>query len=322
MKEKTGNLVISLDFELLWGVFDKVEWQDKIDYFNNTRKVVPEILALFEEYSISCTWACVGMLFNSNWDEWEQNIPNIIPDYENRKLSAYEFGKSIKSKRTELLCFAPDIIQRIHNSPKQEIGTHTYSHYYCLEAGQDQRSFKADITTAKRMAENMNISLSSLVFPRNQLNKKYFETCNDLRIASVRSNPDAWYWEETQKDTLTQKIFRTGDAYIGRNNKSYKLSDIDRMNNISIQPASRLLRPFSGNRVFNDLKLKRILKEMTHAAQNGQIYHIWWHPHNFGTNPENNLQDLINILEVYKKLNLMYNFSSVTMAEIRNKTSS
>ena len=59
---------------------------------------------------------------------------------------------------------------------------------------------------------------------------------------------------------------------------------------------------------------------MEQAAINNEIYHLWWHPHNFGNNPENNLQDLVYILEVYKKLNLKYNFSSVTMAELKNET--
>ena len=65
---ENGALVISLDFELLWGVFDKVDWRDKKKYFQNTRRVIPEILRLFEQYEISSTWATVGMLFNKYWE--------------------------------------------------------------------------------------------------------------------------------------------------------------------------------------------------------------------------------------------------------------
>ena len=50
-----GALVISLDFELLWGVFDKVDWREKKEYFQNTRKLIPQILDLFEQYDIHCT---------------------------------------------------------------------------------------------------------------------------------------------------------------------------------------------------------------------------------------------------------------------------
>ncbi len=78
-KSTNGFLVISLDFELLWGVFDKVDYKEKVNYFNNTRKVIPEILNLFSEYQIHCTWATVGMLFNENWTEWQKNLPSTPP---------------------------------------------------------------------------------------------------------------------------------------------------------------------------------------------------------------------------------------------------
>ena len=60
-------------------------------------------------------------------------------------LSPYRYGRSIQSKETEELCFAPDLIRRIKETPGQEIGTHTYSHYYCLEPGQGIESFNADL---------------------------------------------------------------------------------------------------------------------------------------------------------------------------------
>ena len=268
---------------------------------------------------LGATWATVGMLFNEDWEQWERNTPNIIPDYSKSQLSAYDFGKSIKSTKTKEFCFAPDLIRKIINTKNQELATHTYSHYYCREEGQNLESFTADLEMSKAMAKDIGFELRSLVFPRNQMNEKYFRACRDIGITSVRSNPDFWYWEDTQKDTLSQKIFRTGDAYFGKKNKSYKGSEVDRINDISIQPASRLLRPFSENNILNHLKLRRVTREMEKAAINNEIYHLWWHPHNFGNSPEKNLQDLIIILEVYKELNSKYNFLSLTMDELKNK---
>ena len=99
MNIENGTLVISLDFELLWGVFDKVNYKEKSEYFSNTRKVIPEILNIFEANNIHCTWATVGMLFNENWEEWESNIPKVLPDYKRKELSAYEFGNKIKGRK-------------------------------------------------------------------------------------------------------------------------------------------------------------------------------------------------------------------------------
>ena len=316
-EKKNGFLVISLDLELLWGVFDKVDHKEKEIYFKNTREVIPEILNLFSENKIHCTWATVGMLFNKDWEQWKENVPEILPEYKNNALSAYDYGNSIKSPETEFLCFTKDLVQQIQNTPNQEIGTHTYSHYYCLEEGQTLASFKTDLEKAIELAKEIGIELKSLVFPRNQFNEDYLKVCYDLGIKNVRSNPTDWYWKDTQNDSLKNKIFRTGDAYLGPNNKSYKLNDlvIEKGKPLS-QKASRLLRPFSSNKLLNDLKLKRIRSEMNTAAKNKEIYHLWWHPHNFGNNPVENIADLKEILNHYLICKKKYGFRSATMNEI------
>lgn len=313
-----GALVISLDFELLWGVFDKVDWREKKAYFRNTRKVIPDILRLFEQYEISCTWATVGMLFNENWDEWNQNIPKLFPEYDTKKLSAYKYGNSIQSTETEEFCFAPDLIKQINETPGQEIGTHTYSHYYCLEPGQTPESFRADLEKSRELAQKLGINLRSLVFPRNQFNVDYLEVCREIGLKTVRINPDVWYWKNTQQDSFTQKIFRTGDAYIGRKNKSYK--DIPEIfQGITGQKASRLLRPNSGKNFPDKLRIKRILSEISMAGRNKEVYHLWWHPHNFGGNPEKNLQELKIILKHFKICEKKFGFESKNMLGVDMK---
>lgn len=313
----SGKFVISLDFELLWGIFDKVNPSDKVTYFENTRTTIPEILKLFENNGTHATWAIVGMLLNKNWNDWEGNIPEILPNYEEAKLSAYKFGKENKEYINSSLCFASSLVDRIKEIPGQEIGTHTYSHYYCLEKGQNLNSFKADLSKAIELAKNKNIQIKSLVFPRNQFNSEYLKVCSELGITSVRSNPDNWYWKDTQKDTLQQKIFRTGDAYIGINDKSYGLSGIDSTAFPVLQPASRLLRPYTGN--FSDkLKMMRIKTEMSYAARKNEVYHLWWHPHNFGNHPEQNLAMLAEILNHFQGLEKKFGMKSCNMEEITN----
>lgn len=82
---KKGALVISLDFELVWGLFDHITIQDKVTYFDNTLKVIPRLLDTFNKHNVYATWATVGMLFNENWEEWFANRPSLLPTYEDRK---------------------------------------------------------------------------------------------------------------------------------------------------------------------------------------------------------------------------------------------
>lgn len=312
-----GTLVISLDFELLWGVFDKVDYLQKFEYFRTTRNIIPQILNLFQEYEIACTWASVGMLFNANWEEWQENIPSFNPEYANKNLCAYSYGRSISSPETEEICFAPDIISLIKKIPRQEVGTHTYSHYYCLEPGQMVKTFEADLEKAVAISGKMGIQVRSLVFPRNQFNAEYLAVCRKWGITSVRTNPNKWYWKNTQKDSLLPKVFRTADAYVGRKNKSYSFEkNNSEASPILLQKSSRLLRPYSRNKILEYLKLRRIKTEMTKAAREGETYHLWWHPHNFGKNPKENLDQLEEILKHFKTCQKKYNFESVNMGEL------
>ena len=312
-----GTFVISLDFELLWGVFDVINFEKNREYFKNTRAAIPETLNLFEKFNIHATWATVGMLFNENWDEWIENVPKSTPEYSNERLNAYKFGNKIISSKTEQLCFAPNIIKKIIQVPGQELATHTYSHYYCLEEGQSLKDFQNDLALAVEMAGKMNITLKSLVFPRNQIKQEYLQICNEHGIKTVRSNPSSWYWKNIVSNSLFTKFARTGDAYLPLGNKSYPKSDIVGSSKLPLeQKASRFFRPVEQNGMLRKLKLKRIKEEMTIAAKENKVYHLWWHPHNFGDRPEESLKDLKLLLEYFNMLRKRYNFQSANMAEI------
>ena len=321
---KRGIFCISLDFELHWGCIENkpVMNDEAMRYFSNTRKAIPQMLSLFQQHEMHVTWAIVGMLFNKNATEWKSNIPKITPAYSNKGVSTYDWiEKNGFQEEEDPFHFAPALIEKIKNTPHQEIGTHTYSHYFCLEPGQTKEQFKADLLKAIEIASSWGIELTSLVFPRNQFNDDYLSVCRELEITSVRSNPSVWYWSPASSSGMLTKIFRTGDAYIKFDrNKSIDLQKLHQHQQPIQLPASRLYRPWKPSFKFqNKLKLNRILREMTVAAKKGAYYHIWWHPHNFGNHPEQCLQELKIILNHFDWLKEKYSFQSMSMNEIANE---
>ena len=80
--------------------------------------------------------------------------------------------------------------------------------------------------------------------------------------------------------------------------------------------ASRFLRPYERNTILRHAKLTRIKKEMTDAAKKNEVYHLWWHPHNFGQNPIKSLEDLTQILEHYQVCQQQFGFESANMGEL------
>ena len=189
-----GTLVISLDFELHWGVHDKLELERYRDNLLGVRCVVPSLLELFAGEGIHATWATVGLLFFESKRELLANLPERRPCYRQRALSAYSILDTVGSDEQEdPFHFAPSLIRRIADTPGQEIGTHTFSHFYCLEPGQDAGDFREDLRAAVRvMRAKTGRSPESIVFPRNQCNPDYLAVCRELGILAYRGNPEHW----------------------------------------------------------------------------------------------------------------------------------
>ncbi|GMQ26618.1 polysaccharide deacetylase family protein [Algoriphagus sp. oki45] len=317
----TGTFTISLDFELLWGIFDKVGTQYKPEYFANTRRVIPEMLDLFGKMGISVTWATVGMLFAENEEEWKHYSPEFLPSYRDKKLSAYEWAKS-HGLRPEVH-FAPELIQQIIQTPHQELGSHSYAHYYTLMRGQSPEQFRQDLQASQRISkEKFGISLKSLVFPRNHINELYLGICLEEGFEYVRGNPKNWFWQETQHESFSKKLFRSADCFFPIGSKSsYNEEEILRFDGEPvILPASRILRPLAKNNpAFNSVRLNRILNEMDLAAKNGEVYHLWWHPHNFGNDPKQSMLELNKLVIHFLKLKEKYGMVSRSMQEMGEK---
>jgi len=314
-----GAMVISLDLELYWGMRDIISIDDYEQHLSGVRQALPAILKLFDRYQIHATWATVGFLHYSNLEQLQAHFPSQQPSYKNTKLSPYKYINTLEKVGDPQLHFCPDLIELISQSSGQEIGTHTFSHYYCLETGQTQAEFKADLDAAIAVGKQANLTTKSLVFPRNQYNQAYLKTIADCGITSYRGNEtSAIYNDEAgDGDRVTKRILRLLDAYVNlTGHNCYSKSELRSSYPVNI-PASRFLRPYSPKLKYLDgLRLRRITSALKYAANRGEIYHLWWHPHNFGVNLAENLSFLEQILQTYQKLKAQNKMQSLNMQEI------
>ena len=91
--------------------------------------------------------------------------------------------------------------------------------------------------------------------------------------------------------------------------------------NIINVPASRFLRPYQPKfKLLDGLKLRRIKKALAYAAEKNLIYHLWWHPHNFGKYMDENFSFLESILKYYHQLNKAGKMDSQNLIEIYYQT--
>ena len=184
--------------------------------------------------------------------------------------------------------------------------------------GQTEEQFEDDLLSTLEISKQSDISIRSFVFPRNQINDKYLSICAKHGIKSFRGTEKHWMYDTSDTALLEDKkhrIYRLLDTYF--NISGHNTYDLNAKNGVFNVASSRFLRPYSKKlKILEPLKIARIKKSMTHAAKNHEVYHLWWHPHNFADNTEQNFKVLEGLFKHYKNLNETYGFKSNTMSGI------
>lgn len=318
-----GTFVISLDFELMWGVRDVHTPATYGANILGVRRAIPAMLDLFGEFGLHATWATVGLLFFDTKAELLAGLPAVRPAYTDANLSSYVALPDLgPNEATDPYHYGRALLHQIRAVPGQEVATHTFSHYYCQEPGQTAETFCHDLTAAVAAAAAQGVALRSLVFPRNQCNPAYLGICRELGITSYRGNEAAWMYRKTSEAAQTpwQRAARLLDAYVSLSGTNCaEPAELARTLPFNI-PASRFLRPWSARlRAGEGLRLRRILAGLTHAARRGQVFHLWWHPHNFGAHLAENMAVLRAIAVHYQSLQQQYGLRSLTMSELADE---
>lgn len=314
-----GSLVISLDFELAWGVrdFPGSEGPYRANLIG-ARQAVPRILDMFAKYDVAATWATVGFLFATSREELEHYSPRSRPRYVNRRLDPYADSLGA-GEADDPLHFAPSLIAQIAQTPRQEVASHTYSHYYCLEAGQTAEDFNEDLASAVNIAKARGQELKSLVFPRNQLRADYLPLLARNGLTAFRGN-EANFLNRARPGVSGSPLvrgLRAADIFVSLTGSgAVPWAEVAEDEGVVNVPASRFLRPWQPNGSLEALRWQRVSSSMEAAARRGAMFHLWWHPHNFGVNTDQNLDALKQHLELYARLRDDHGFMSHTMAEV------
>jgi peptidoglycan/xylan/chitin deacetylase (PgdA/CDA1 family) len=321
--QKPGSFTVSLDFELYWGMRDLVTLKAYEENLLGVREAIPRMLELFQTYEIHVTWATVGFLFHEDMEALKRNFPRVRPKYENRALCPYAYietklsGVAVESERFEEMHFAKKLIEQIRQTPHQEIASHTYSHYYTREPAIAYEAFEADLKKAQDVASQNGLELRSLVFPRNQIDKESLSVLKKAGFKIYRGNPEHWAYREGEAGkTFLQRVYRFFDIYINLSGDHTARPGMDELGLTNAQ-SSMFLRPYSKRFAFLEkMKLHRVKRAMENAAKKGENFHLWWHPHNFGANLDENMANLEEILSHFHDLKKKYSMVSLNMREL------
>lgn len=319
MKLDQGHLVISLDFELFWGVFDVRSLESYKYNLKKVSEIIPRLLKLCDTYNIKLTFAAVGFILSKTKEELIQFSPKKKPSYSNSNFSPYRLFDSIGNNETEdPYHYATSLVELIKQNGNHEIGSHTFCHYYCNEEGQTAEQFEADLLASINIAKQHNITIKSIVFPRNQINESYIKICVKHGILSYRGIENHWMYntkDTKQLGKTKNRIYRLIDTYL--NISGHNTHELQTHHGIANIASSRFLRPYNNILSFLEhIKIQRIKRGMTHAAKHKEVYHLWFHPHNFGDNTNKNFKALEELFIHCNMLKNTYNFKSKTMSDL------
>ena len=315
-----GALVISLDFELHWGMRDHLDIQNPaFSQLSPSRQVVSDLASLFAERGIRATWATVGFLFASTSTELSAYLPTSKPSYLRTEYDPYseEVGDDETSDPEHL---AGSLVRQLASTSGQEVASHTFSHYYCLEEGQSEAELRADLAAAQAIAGLHGLTLTSLVLPRNQWNPRYADAVRESGFTCFRGPQPSWghHARPHGDHGLANRAARLVDSYGGLTPPpTFAWDGVRRADGLCDIPASAFLRPYSpGRRHLEPLKMRRLVSGLRDAARRGRIFHLWWHPHNFASHPDQSFTFLNKLIEEFDRLAESEGMRSLTMRDV------
>lgn len=309
-----SKFVVSLDFELFWGVSDSRTVPGYRQNIEGSLRAIPKMLELFAKYDIRVTWATVGMVMCRDFDHWASIRPGLMPGYVRSQCSNYSIPQVVREYPH--LFFSRSTVERILATPGQEIGSHTYSHFYCGEEGATTEQFAADMECGKLIGDELGITYRSVVFPRNQVKKEYLPVLRNAGIAVFRGNPAHILYADghVTPGGHAGRAVRFADSWVGLTG-AHAATPAEQHGLVNV-PASLFLRPYTSKlRALESLRIRRIKSAMNAAAASGGVFHLWWHPHNFGRDTGRNVAALETILQHYQRLRDSHGMKSMCMGD-------
>lgn len=263
------KVVLSLDFELGWGVLDSSLWRQRENngVYERMRSIMPELLGLMADLEMPATWALVSSMLCPTVDKVE--IGHLKQGYRNAVAS---FLKEAKPSTWNAI----DLCELLLQDNRQEIATHSATHLYVSHEDADERSYVEDIgLSLEQLLEFTGVKSSSIVYPRDQVDWKD-AIAKEYRLDG-RLNP-AFGMRSGPLARAARAFRNLGGNYplssvsIGAYDEIYHGGSI--YFNWQANKYARLKRYILARQI------DRLLSDIRLRNRAGQVCHIWLHPFN------------------------------------------
>src|SRR5207237_7146964 len=136
--------------------------------------------------------------------------------------------------------FGASVLRLIAATPHQEIGSHSFSHFCCLEAGASLESFGDDLAAAQRAAAKRGMVLRSFVFPRNQYSAEHVAACAGNGFRAMRGTERFWFYQSRGgREQLLRRLLGWLASYANISGENCFALSLDSVTAIHNSPPSR-----------------------------------------------------------------------------------
>lgn len=269
--DHSASVVISLDAELAWGHHDMEPLTTRHrQRIQSSRAAWSWLVDRLDHHEVPATWAVVGHLFLESCDGTHADHP-LGEDWFRRDTGG--------SESTAPAWFGRSLIEAVLDSDvDHEVGCHTFSHVEMSSPAITAHVADAELERCIALAEEWGLSLSSFVFPRNEVGHRDRLAAHDFSCYRGTGSPP-WFETASLRPAAKLAAYIRGEAppLVEPRVDEYGLVDI---------PASQLIYSFEGklSRVLSvgsgDPVVRRVRHGLNSLRQHEGIMHLWLHPNN------------------------------------------
>lgn len=293
-----AHFVLSLDFELAWGMRDLLGDGAQHEECQKTRDVVvPELLRLFEQYEMPATWCTVGQLFDEEIKSpVAEHFANMVPPTHAWLKKPWYDGVPSGNERDCSDYLGHSLLERIRaTKPVQEIGSHGFSHAIFGDPGCSRACAQSEIEACIDRAQRSGDKLLSMAFPRNIAG--HVEVLAEHGFICYRGKEQNWFYGPNVPDALGRAVYFA--CVLARRFAHPVLPQREESGLWNI-PGSMILMPAHGFRKKIPMKwrVERAARGLQQAVREKAVFHLWFHPINLAIETEGLLSALESILKI------------------------
>lgn len=191
---RRAAFLITIDFELAWGMSFDGSHQSRERTLLNGRDAIHRLLDLLDQYTIPATWATVGHLFLEGCKQVDGVAhPEVVhPTYETSGLDPYSFDPC-SDVRSFPLWYAPDLIENITSRRVgHELASHSFGHLLLGDPACSSETALSDFQAGQEIGHQHGLAFRSFVFPQHMA--AYLDMLTDFGFSSYRTETRDVAW--------------------------------------------------------------------------------------------------------------------------------